>query len=569
MFQVTSSYSVPTATSTPNCHQARERDAQQTLPGIAVTPSTREYVRVYGGWEERVQECCRNMSDDSVYARPQNSPGQGVINSNFQRQDWFRQRSHLKRLNSGGTSSGSSSKSSYHASGSSSGSASSGVGGLHHHSYRNTGPNGLIRRSASEESLLNGVSELNSYDDEDGVGVKKPALHRKGKAPLPPHPANASSLLEVRDNYTCYKPATPITRSKSAHHLHMELDGPSPYAKKDTVNFTRQDADVLVDTSGHVIRPHRSGHRKAARSSTEDWSRSRSTPHIATVALEEVDRSYDSSTLSDDDSTPHVSRSNSRGKDCAAANSAWESAYGTAPTELLVHAAPVNIHEESCSDSDPSPHVSGIPMTPAHHRKLGTIAPPIFAQESSAPPLPPKRSSAEVKLRHLPPVHVDAPSRTQSTRPQSSYISGEEPMVWENSDAQVPRKPPERRGRLRQRDLNSRASQRSKSLPPPPGEDVSVEDDEKPYEERNHPPNLQGEISWSVSHLRSLFTTSGGQPPPYRPPPSVIPSYRAPITSYHLGNSSQSERYVVSRHLLLDPGPRLRMDSTEEEESYV
>ncbi|XP_063243066.1 uncharacterized protein LOC134542613 isoform X2 [Bacillus rossius redtenbacheri] len=562
--QVTSSYSVPAATSTPNCHQTRE----QTLPGIAGAPTTREYVRVYGGWEERVQECCRNMSsDDSVYARPQN--GQGAINSNFQRQDWFRQRSHLKRLNSGGTSSGSSSKSSHHTSGSSSGSASSGVGGLHQHSYRSSGPSGLMRRSASEESLLNSVNELHSYDDEDGVGVKKPALHRKGKAPLPPPPTNATSLLEVRDNYTCYKPATPISRSKSAHHLHMDLDVPNPYAKKD-VNFSRQDTDVLGDNSGHVVRPHRSGHRKAARSSTDDWSRSRSTPHIATAMLEEVDRSYDSSTLSDDDSTPHVSRSNSRGKDCAAANSAWESAYGTAQTELLVHAAPVNI-EESCSDSDPSPHVSGIPAaptTPAHHRKLGTIVPPSFAQDTSAPPLPPKRSSAEVKLRHLPPVHVDAPPRTQATRPQSSYISGEETMAWESSDTQTPRKPPERRGRHRQRGSNPRSSQRSKSLPPPPGESVTAEDEDKPSEERNHPQNLHGEISWSVSQLRSLFTTSGGRPPPYRPPPSVIPSYRAPITSYHLGNS-QSERYVVSRRLLLDSGPRLRVDSTEEEESYV
>ncbi|XP_037081577.1 rho GTPase-activating protein 20-like [Pollicipes pollicipes] len=55
-----------------------------------------------------------------------------------------------------------------------------------------------------------------------------------------------------------------------------------------------------------------------------DWQRSRSTPHI-----DEVDRSYDSSTLSDDDSTPHVSRSNSRSKDCALANDLWERTYGT------------------------------------------------------------------------------------------------------------------------------------------------------------------------------------------------------------------------------------------------
>jgi hypothetical protein len=81
--------------------------------------------------------------------------------------------------------------------------------------------------------------------------------------------------------------------------------------------------------------------------------------------------------------------------------------------------------------------------------------------------------------------------------------------------------------------------------------------------------SLRGEISWSVSQLRSLFADST-RPPPYRPPPSVIPSHRAPITSYHLGNSSQSERYVVTRRLLLDSGPRLQgLDCTDEEESYV
>jgi hypothetical protein len=81
--------------------------------------------------------------------------------------------------------------------------------------------------------------------------------------------------------------------------------------------------------------------------------------------------------------------------------------------------------------------------------------------------------------------------------------------------------------------------------------------------------SLKGEISWSVSQLRNLFADST-RPPPYRPPPSVIPSHRAPITSYHLGNSSQSERYVLTRRLLFDSGPRLQgLDCTDEEESYV
>jgi len=72
--------------------------------------------------------------------------------------------------------------------------------------------------------------------------------------------------------------------------------------------------------------------------------RSQSTPHIDEV----LDRSYDSSTLSDDDSTPHVSRSNSRGKDYRAVNSAWETAYGalTVPVPAPIHiiVSQVRIH---------------------------------------------------------------------------------------------------------------------------------------------------------------------------------------------------------------------------------
>ncbi|XP_069705214.1 uncharacterized protein [Periplaneta americana] len=527
--KVTSSYSVPAATSTPTSRSVPE---VQSVIGSA---PTREYVRVYGGWEERVQECCNRSpwSEDSIYARPvqhqpQSTSSQvGVINPNFQRQDWFRQRSHLKRLNSGGSGSGGSGKSTgnHMMSGSSSGSASSNVGGLHTHAYRGPGPG--MRRSASDESLLNDTTpEQHAYEEHDVVGLlKRPALHRKGRAPAPPPPVPTSSPPETRESpYSCYA-GTPMLRSKSAHLL-CEAETP-------TCAYVTHESPAVAGTD---VSP---SHCKTIRvTPPEDWSRSRSTPHIATSA-DDVDRSYDSSTLSDDDSTPHVSRSNSRGKDCAAANSAWESAYGSSPApELLVHAAPVNIHEESCSDSE--------------------------QQAQTAPPLPPKRSSADVKLRHLPPVHVDNPAPRHSATPEE--------VTWEGSEVQTrTRKAPERKGRLRHRNAGARTSQRSKSLPPPPGESrpESVEEvGGTSAEVRNHPTGLRGEISWSVSQLRSLFADNS-RPPPYRPPPNVIPSHRAPITSYHLGNS-QSERYVLSRRLLLDTGPRLRgLDSTDEEESYV
>jgi hypothetical protein len=146
-----------------------------------------------------------------------------------------------------------------------------------------------------------------------------------------------------------------------------------------------------------------------------------------------------------------------------------------------------------------------------------------------------------VKLRHLPPVHVETPPSCHST--------SEEVTTWDGPEGKgVVRKAPERRGRLRHRDTGARTSQRSKSLPPPPGEsrtERTVENGGGTSEDvRNHlttSASLQGKTSWSVSQLRSVFGDST-RPPPYRPPPSVIPSHRAPITSYHLGSSSQSER---------------------------
>jgi len=551
-FQVTSSYSVPATSSTPP-----SRPVPESQPIIGSAPA-REYVRVYGGWEERVQECCGRSpwSDDSIYARPQQSGSNqtGVINPNFQRQDWFRQPSHLKRLNSGGSGNGGgrSVKTSTHtASGPSSGSASSGVGGLHRHNYCNPGPG--MRRSASDESLLNDTPpEQHTYNEHNMTRLlKRPALHRKGRAPPPPLPVTTSSPPDPQENgYSCYS-GTPILRSKSAHLLCEPETPVHTYGSRETSGSSLEGSDAG------------SGHCKALRitPAPEDWSRSRSTPHISATSLDDADRSYDSSTLSDDDSTPHVSRSNSRGKDCAAANSAWESAYGSSPMpELLVHAAPINIHEESCSDSEQHPPPP-LPPSPPHHR-----AP---VPDTSAPPLPPKRSSTDMKLRHLPPVHVETLASRHST--------SEEITSWDGPDGKsVVRKAPERRGRLRHRDTGARTSQRSKSLPPPPGEsrtERTVESGGGTCDDvQNHSTtsaSLQGEISYSISQLRSTFGETT-RPPPYRPPPSVIPSHRAPITSYHLGSSSQSERYVISRRLLLEPGPRLRsLDSTHEEESYV
>ena len=353
-----------------------------------------------------------------------------------------------------------------------------------------------LRRSASEESLLNGDCYL------DGSN-KRPALHSKGRAPAPParlhHGAASRHPL-----YGCYQ-RNPMARSKSAHHLAVRLTdepfgrladsrvadsrvpdptSPNPVMRPCTNGLRSKDSGVELKLSKSV-----EADREETKMVRKSYSRSFTAPDEsydsnrtlsgkgddsfdsmysvskATVVDEPYDsspapvgatltpaktseESYDSSTLSDDDSTPHVSRSNSRSKDSAAVTSAWESVYGSLGGPL-VHAAPANV----CQDA--------------------------------APPVPPK-------LRHLPPVHVEV------TRD-------------------------ERRGRSRRRGL--KCAQRSKSLPPPPPAPSA------------HPP---------ASH-----------PPPYRHPPSVIPSHRAPITTFYLGDATQSQRYVVSQRFV------------DQEESYV
>ncbi|KAF4517414.1 hypothetical protein B566_EDAN005023 [Ephemera danica] len=441
------------------------------------TPPNTEYVRVYGGWEERI-ECCRKGTDDSVYGKARHSTPK---NSNFQRQDWFRQRSHLKRLNSGG------SKPSQSSGSSSSSSSSSGSGGNQEKDKN------VLRRSASEESLLN------SYRNS---GNKRPALHSKGRAPAPPQ------APPRRPHHAHYV----LSRSKSAHHLASELE------------------DSLSQSL--PVKP------SVVPAQCEDWARSQSTPHIAaatSLAVDEVERSYDSSTLSDDDSTPHVSRSNSRGKDCPAANNPapWENFSIPNNFEVarrgsdLVRAAPV-----MATDSDPE----------------------------VLPPLPPKQRRSPIeKLRHLPPVHVKlegagSPNTPQRRRPSSVYhpVEAAEPL-YSAPRQEEPKSAPERRGRLRRRDMG--ACKRSKSLPPAEKQEEKVE--EAP---------AVSEVTWSVSQLRSLFGDS--RPPPYRPPPA-IPSHRAPITSFHLGNSQSQLQLARLLDRRRDLGRADSRESTSEEESYV
>lgn len=207
--------------------------------------------------------------------------------SNFQRQDWTRQRHLLRR-------SGHSAHSVI------------GVGGENGSrqippsvspeavsaQLPTTGRRVMMRRSNSEESLLNGYG---GYSGNSGSFCGQAS----GSAGADTAVSSVTqSHAAEEDDEGSHWPLPAMLRSRSAHHI---VDR----------RWCRL-AGGLRTTCGTAA--------------PADWAgQSRSTLQLS----DEVDRSYDSSTLSDDDSTPHVSRSNSRAKDsCALANDTWERVYG-------------------------------------------------------------------------------------------------------------------------------------------------------------------------------------------------------------------------------------------------
>lgn len=272
--QTRSMYAVPTST---------QRLVEGNYGKLGSIPAT--YTPVYD--QQRV---LRRVSDDVVYAVPKATPTVVLAEefvqspSSFQRQDWFRRKSH-NRKQSGGVK----------------------------FEDEDLPP---MRRSASDESLANDAHHYHHHHHhylQNGGNGKKPAVHRKGRAPAPPRPVMMDCMELSR-------------RSNSVTHLSHEAlrvsqDEPD---RRSSANSSSQFSKSVGHYAGHSMRP------------------SLSTPHIGDDQGRNgtADRSYDSSTLSDDDSTPHVSRSNSRGsKDYRAVNSAWESTYGalTVPVPAPIH----------------------------------------------------------------------------------------------------------------------------------------------------------------------------------------------------------------------------------------
>ena len=311
--------------------QSRSMYAVPNISGIQSAPRLDAYGKLNAGpssytpvYNHRPEAIYRKLSDDVVYAVPKATPTVVLseefqsASSRFQRQDWFRRKSHNRKQS----------------------------GGVKFDDSPPLGGGGPMRRSASDESLAN----VNSSSMQDGhyhhhhmhqhmhyqSNNKKPAAHRKGRAPPPP----ANGRMMMMD---CMELSR---RSKSDAHLDA-----------DALRLASQDETDRRSSVVNYAKHHHSGeqsyhnyhHNHIHHQQQHQHSSMRpslSTPHISedpsgsSSSTTLADRSYDSSTLSDDDSTPHVSRSNSRGsKDYRAVNSAWESAYGalTVPVPAPIH----------------------------------------------------------------------------------------------------------------------------------------------------------------------------------------------------------------------------------------
>ncbi|KAI5712694.1 hypothetical protein M8J75_010502 [Diaphorina citri] len=198
------------------------RPHYEVTPSLSM-PSTGEYVRVYGGWEER-------------------------LNPNFSRQAWFRQRS--RRIN--------------------------------------TKPDHQVQRCASEESLLDNPPPT-------------PPRRNKPQPPTPLTPKSSFVLSKYSTPPTSQHPTSP------PYDLYVNTPVPS-YSTTDLYQ-------PVFNTTHPPLRKVTAVHCEITPDRTKDCG----SPD-------------DSSTLSDDDCTPHVSRSNSRGNEVS--------------TSKLRHLPPV--HVETC-----------------------------------------------------------------------------------------------------------------------------------------------------------------------------------------------------------------------------
>ncbi|KAL5241046.1 hypothetical protein ACI65C_008456 [Semiaphis heraclei] len=253
----------------------QSHSAKTTVSATAVPSMPGEYVRVYPGWEERK-------------------------NANFQRQAWFRQRS--KRLTAAASKE-------------------------------------AVRRSASEESVLDG-------------SVPPPTPPRRSKPVQMSGSNNINnnnnriSLAPQQDQYRKMTPSDyydvvvkseVVVESLHPNNYNTELTikpvlQPVTYRKDESqtaapVVVVRRSAEpvdlrrFLQQQQHHQQQQQHQQQLTAATTGTTTTTATTTTNAAATTPAENCcddENEEDSSTLSDEDCTPHVSRSNSRGNEVAA-----------------------------------------------------------------------------------------------------------------------------------------------------------------------------------------------------------------------------------------------------------
>lgn len=526
---------------------------------------------------ERIQDCSRLSYEDSIYSVPNNEHSQieiENINSNFQRDDWMRRKSNLRKV-----------------------------------SKTNSGEGGLIR-STSEESLLN---KYNTHDYGMSLGAGGAVALR---SPSEERTCSPTTIDYDDNGYMCRNSA--IRRSRSAHHL-AEI-------RREKLK------DNSSDKNSSIIR--------SSSQDTVTWLRSRSTPHIH----DEGDRSYDSSTLSDDDSTPHVSRSNSRGKECNSTNGTnWDvtqthsdsnSRNSSFKSERTGSVCTV-ISAGSCStlSSNPPSYEEALNRRSImqHHQRTGTPpqfneyalqeeksksarakqlyadslrlyqetkvfgvgdivraspahahdvdeldCPPPLPPKGDPPPLPPKQRSSRrgvndnsCRLKHLPPVHVETQSRKQklsSSTGTSTNIGATMHKTIIYTDVGPPNLPPKERTVIEVVESTSDNSdpmrqQKVSTVTPQMVEKKSIEtqtdycdlDDDEELRDEDSPTS----DSWLSDHITSVHVPDASFATAQQTCSRGRPRRRD-------SSSSQRSRSVPSR----DSGNGLHSESDSEDEDW-
>uniref|UniRef100_A0A6A7FQI8 Rho GTPase-activating protein 20 n=1 Tax=Hirondellea gigas TaxID=1518452 RepID=A0A6A7FQI8_9CRUS len=464
----------PNAIYTAVCRRPEKNNAYEEPENYYATPS-REHTRVHITYstpsypsskdynthlynQDFIHDDPMTYENDVIYSVPSNEHSfseQEHNRSNFQRDNWMRRKSNLRRISK---------------------IVASGEGGL--------------TRSTSEESLL---SKYNTHEYGMSLGAGGAAGPRSPSEERTRSPAT----IEYDDSVSFITRDSAIRRSRSAHYL---------------AEVRREKLKDKSDVPSSITR--------SSSQDTVSWLRSRSTPHMP----DEGDRSYDSSTLSDDDSTPHVSRSNSRGKECGTSGSAsWDatltpsdsgnSRNSSFKSERTGSVCTV-VSAGSCSTLNSNPpsyeealnrrsimqqqqqrtatppqfndyaireekvksarakklyadslrlyqeeKVYGdiVRASPAHAHDVDELdCPPPLPPKGDPPPLPPKQRSSRrgingdtaSRLKHLPPVHVETQCRKQKLSNTSSTSSTYGTTMHKTiiyTDAGPPNLPPKER----------------------------------------------------------------------------------------------------------------------------